>query len=179
MFEFFTQKRERKRKAVALYNAARVQSRQPVFYEEYAVPDTVDGRFEMLALHCYILMRRLNVAGDKKQAQALFDVFFKNIDKNLREMGIGDLGVPKHMKRMMQGFNGRATEYEKAITGNDDDSLKQAVIRNIYGTLDNPDPEVVALMALYIQENVVIDSLGAVFASPLAGPKQAEGRKYG
>jgi cytochrome b pre-mRNA-processing protein 3 len=124
-------------------------------------------------------MHRLNAAGEEKQAQALFDVFFKNIDKNLREMGIGDLGVPKHMKRMMQGFNGRANEYEKAVAENDHASLQQAVIRNIYGTVENPDPEVVALMALYIQENVVIDSLGAVFASPLAEPKQAEGRKYG
>ena len=91
------------------------QARQPVFYESYGVPDSVDGRFEMIALHCYLLMRRLQAAGDKALSQKLFDIFFVSMDQSLREMGVGDLAVPKHMKRMMNGFNGRADGYEQAL----------------------------------------------------------------
>ncbi len=166
MFDLLPQKCARKKKAIALYDALRAQSRLPAFYAQYAVPDTVDGRFEMLALHCYIMMRRLNEAGEKKLSQSLFDVFFRNIEKNLREMGIGDLGVPKHMKRMMQGFNGRATHYETAILKGDDAELTQAIRQNIYGTVETPDAQAMANMLKYIKSNVATDSKEATFTDP-------------
>ncbi|MEM8833425.1 MAG: ubiquinol-cytochrome C chaperone family protein, partial [Pseudomonadota bacterium] len=107
MLGYFTKKKHRKERARELYAAAVDQSRHPVFYEKLGVPDSVDGRFDMIALHCSILMLRLNRAGENKLSQSLFDVFFKTMDRSLREMGVGDLSVPKHMKRMMKGFNGR------------------------------------------------------------------------
>ncbi|HPF78256.1 MAG TPA: ubiquinol-cytochrome C chaperone family protein [Alphaproteobacteria bacterium] len=152
MFTYFRQRRERKAKAADLYAKAVAQARLPVFYEDYHVPDSVDGRFEMISLHCYLLMRVLQAAGDKKISQALFDVFFVTMDRSLREMGVGDLGVPKHMKRMMQGFNGRANHYEAALRAGDIDDLKAAVTCNIFGTVENPDENDVNALAGYIME---------------------------
>lgn len=166
MFTYFKERRLRREKAKSLYNAIEAQGRLPVFYENYGVPDTVDGRFEMIALHCYIMMRRLNKAGEKKLTQTLFDVFFKIMDRSLREQGVGDLGVPKHMKRMMKGFNGRANHYEQAINNNNDEELKQAIIKNIYGTIETPEQHHVEQMAFYIKDNTAIESTEAVFADP-------------
>jgi cytochrome b pre-mRNA-processing protein 3 len=174
MFDLLPQSRARKKKAIALYEALRAQSRLPIFYERYAVPDTVDGRFEMLAVHCYLVMRRLNAAGEKKLAQKLFDVFFRQIEKNLREMGIGDLGVPKHMKRMMNGFNGRASHYEAAILTDNDTELKQAIRQNIYGTVDTPNDQAMLYMCAYIKANAEVESIDATFTDP-----SLEDEKYG
>ena len=164
MFTYFKKRKERKAKARALYEAAEAQARLPVFYESYAVPDTVDGRFEMICLHCYILMRRLKAAGEEKTSQALFDVLFRIMDKSLREMGVGDLGVPKHMKRMMQGFNGRANHYEQALRSDNNELLHEVLIRNVYGTVENPPVSGVQKIALYVRECVAIKSTEAIFA---------------
>jgi len=134
-----------------LYDSCVVQARLPVFYQELGVPDTVDGRFEMVALHCFMTISGLNKAGNARLGQALFDVFFLNMDRSLREMGVGDLGVPKHMKRMMQGFNGRRLNYQKALESHDDAALKEVLIRNVYGTVDVPNDDKVAHLATYIQ----------------------------
>src|SRR6476620_11735781 len=81
----------------AVYGAIVSQSRQPIFYEKWGVPDTVTGRFDMISVHMALLFRRLRQ--EKKAgtefSQAVFDLFFKDMDRSLREMGVGDLGVPK------------------------------------------------------------------------------------
>ena len=128
------------------------------------MPDTVDGRFEMIALHCFILMRRLQAAGDKKLSQALFDRFFKTMDRSLREMGVGDLGVPKHMKRMMQGFNGRANHYELALKNNDADELQKALIKNVYGTVKPPAKNILKTMEAYVIKSATMVETDPVFA---------------
>ena len=130
---------EVRRDNLSLYEAALTQSRQPEFYADMDVPDSVDGRFEMLALHCGLLVFRLRKHEETKQSQALFDKMFKVMDPMLREMGVGDLSVPKHMKRMMQGFNGRIINYTQAIEKNDKEALKGALVRNVYGTLEEKD----------------------------------------
>ena len=156
MINWLKNRRALKREAKALYHKAEAQARSPVFYAEMGVPDTVDGRFEMISLHCYILMHRLQKAGNKKLAQKLFDAFFKHMDRSLRGLGIGDLGVPKHMKRMMQGFNGRANHYELAMINNSTEELLGAVRQNIYGTIDNVDKADLERVAEYIQDNVQV-----------------------
>ena len=168
MFQYFKNKKLRKSRAVDMYNEIVQAARQPVFYQEFSIPDTVDGRFEMIALHSYIMTHRLNRMGEMRTAQKLFDVMFVNIDRTLREMGIGDLAVPKHMKRMMQGFNGRCVSYEKAL-GNQED-MKQALVRNAYGTVGAPFDHVMDGLIEYIECSCAIDSLETVFA-PLSAPK--------
>lgn len=166
MINYFKNRSLRRAKAKEFYDKAEVQARAPIFYESLGVPDTVDGRFEMIALHCYILMRRLNEAGEKPQAQALFDAFFRHMELSLREMGIGDLAVPKHMKRMMQGFNGRANHYETAILTNDKQALKDALVQNVYGTMDSVEDAHVAAMTDYVMANIAMKTVGEGFAAP-------------
>lgn len=163
MINFFKNRRVLKKKAKELYDSAEVQARQPVFYADMGVPDTVDGRFEMICLHCFVLMRRAQEAGDKKFSQKIFDAFFKHMDLSLREMGIGDLGVPKHMKRMMQGFNGRAIHYEAALRADSFDELKNALVQNVYGTVDRVSDTDVVEMANYVLANTALKDVDGGF----------------
>lgn len=164
MFNYFKKRRALNADAKILYQGCVAQSRNPTFYAQYGVPDTIDGRFEMVALHCFLLMRRLRAAGRDDLSQKLFDVFFVTMDRTLREMGIGDLGVPKHMKRMMQGFNGRANAYEAALKSGNTDDVRVALIKNVYGTVDKPNGAGVTLLTRYMQECTKLSDLTATFA---------------
>ncbi len=148
---------KRKDAAERLYQAVVDQSRQPVFYELYGVPDTVDGRFDLICLHTYLAMERLFEEGGKgrRLAQALFDRMFRTMDHTLREMGVGDLSVPKHIKRMMKGFNGRATAYQEAMLSEEPEDLEEALRRNLYGTGESLKEEIVKIMALYVHETAL------------------------
>ena len=114
----------------ALYGACVAQARLPDFYRVLAVPDTIDGRFDLLVLHVVLVMRRLS--GEAEFKQQLFDLMFADMDRNLREMGVGDMGVGKKIKPMISAFYGRAQVYEKALAESDD-ALAQALARNLYG----------------------------------------------
>jgi cytochrome b pre-mRNA-processing protein 3 len=100
-------------------------AREPVLYLRLGVPDTAEGRFECLALHLVLVLRHLRrlppPAGDV--AQDLVDAFFRQLDASLREMGVGDMGVPKRMKRLAQAFFGRAAAYDRALDSSDVDQL--------------------------------------------------------
>ncbi len=155
MFAFIRQRNQRKKQAAHLYDIAVVQSRQAEFYADLNVPDTVDGRFEMLALHCGILVYNLKKDGKTNLSQALFDKMFKVMDPMLREMGVGDLSVPKHMKRMMQGFNGRIINYTQAIEKQDKIEMQEALKRNVYGTVhdDKVNQDDLEALATYVFES--------------------------
>lgn len=165
MFRYFKQHKSSEAQAKGLYNEAVTQSRLPVFYQDLGVPDSFDGRFELVALHCYMIIHRLNKAGQTRLSQALFDVFFISMDQSIREMGIGDVGVPKHMKRMMQGFNGRCQGYEIAIENNDTTALKEALIRNVYGTSETSDDFSVSTLSTYVEQSCAMDTTDAEFAA--------------
>src|SRR5262245_49562483 len=101
----------------ALYGTIVAQARLPAFYMSYGVPDTVEGRFELLVLHHALTARRL--AGEPATAPlgpALFDHFCRDLDHNLREMGVGDLTVPKRMTGFAEAFFGRARAYDRALS---------------------------------------------------------------
>lgn len=120
--------------AEGLYAALIAQSRQPAFYTAWGVPDSVDGRFDSILLHCFIVMHRLG-HGDKDSralSQALYDVMFVEMDRAVREMGVGDLSVKRHVRRMMKAFNGRVAAYEAGLV--DSALLQDALRRNLYGT---------------------------------------------
>jgi cytochrome b pre-mRNA-processing protein 3 len=117
------------------------QSRQPVFFSNYCVPDTLDGRFELICLHAFLYLHRLKT--ERPQAnrlcQGFFDRMFADFDRALREMGVGDLSVGKHVKRMARAFYGRVCAYEAALDG-DEKALRAALARNLFGTVFNPAP---------------------------------------
>ena len=97
MFPVF-RRRSRQDSISALYGTIVAQARLPRFYREYGVADTINGRFDLLVLHLAMIIDRLAEEPDSREAgQALFDHFCQDMDHNLREMGIGDLSVPKEM----------------------------------------------------------------------------------
>jgi cytochrome b pre-mRNA-processing protein 3 len=166
MFRFIKNRQIVQEKAVLYYKAAETQARQPVFYEDFNVPDTPYGRFDMITLHCFLLVRRLNEVGEGNVAQKVFDVMFKTLDMAMREMAISDLAVPKKMKKFMKDFNGRATRYQQALEAGDDNVLKEAVRRNIYGTADDVCDSDLQNMVDYIKANADLSAEGLEFITP-------------
>jgi cytochrome b pre-mRNA-processing protein 3 len=130
--------------ADALYAAIVERSRDARFYAENGVPDSLDGRFEMVALHAYLVLRRLRAGGPaaEQMAQALVDMLFADMDANLREMGAGDLGVGKRVKRMATGFYGRVAAYDEGQAKGD---AREALRRNLFGTVSPSSAEIEAM----------------------------------
>lgn len=149
---------ENRREGDSLYLVAVEQARQPFFYTELRVPDTVDGRFDMISAHVFLILRRLKAGGDMAQgtSQALFDAMFEDMDRGLREMGAGDLGVGRRVKAMVQAFYGRMAAYESALD-KQDGSLADAVIRNIFRGDEN-ERDAAGVIASYIDaQSVALD----------------------
>ncbi len=137
----------------ALYGMIVAQARSPVFYADYGVPDSVQDRFDLIVLHLVLVLARLS--GDHElrpgpgrhsvpswarslgQAlgqtlgQLLFDAFCRDLDANLREMGVGDLAVPREMRRFGEAFYGRQAAYGEAFAA-DARELEKALARNIF-----------------------------------------------
>jgi cytochrome b pre-mRNA-processing protein 3 len=130
------------------------QSRQPVFFTDYRVPDTLDGRFELICLHAFLYLHRLRAERPRanRLSRSFFDRMFADFDRALREMGTGDLSVGKHVKRMARAFHGRTIAYEEGLAS-DDAILAAAVRRNIFGTALGSAPTAGA-MATYIRAAV-------------------------
>lgn len=127
------------------------QARQAAFYDGCAVPDSVDGRFDLIALHAFLVLRRLKAEGEATAPfrQALFDTMFTDMDRNLREMGAGDLGVGRRVKAMAKAFYGRIAAYEEGLRDGPA-ALAAALRRNVYREAAPPDASVAALAA-YVQ----------------------------
>jgi len=120
----------------AIYGMIVTQAREPIFYRDLGVPDTVNGRFDLLLLHLWLLLRRLRTVaqGGTELSQALFDRFCEDMDDNLREMGVGDQTVPKRMRAFGEAFYGRVQAYDQAYdqaTDTDSEALAQAICKNI------------------------------------------------
>jgi cytochrome b pre-mRNA-processing protein 3 len=115
----------------AIYGMIVTQAREPLFYRDLGVPDTVNGRFDLLLLHLWLVLRRLRpAAGGADLSQALFDRFCDDLDANLREMGVGDLAVPKRMQAFGEAFYGRSAAYDLALADGAE-ALAQALCKNI------------------------------------------------
>jgi cytochrome b pre-mRNA-processing protein 3 len=115
----------------AIYGMIVAQAREPLFYRALGVPDTVNGRFDLLLLHLWMVLHRLKpITGGTELGQALFDHFCDDMDANLREMGVGDLTVPKRMRTVGEAFYGRGAAYDLALAGGRE-PLAQALCKNI------------------------------------------------
>ncbi len=123
-----------------LYGAIVAQARLPGFYLGYGVPDTVAGRFDMIVLHQALFFRRLGrePADVRKLSQGVFDLFCRDMDHNLREMGVGDLAVPKEMRRLAGAFYGRVEAYDRALGSADFAALAATVSRNVLSEAGPP-----------------------------------------
>ena len=132
-----------------LYGAVVSQARQPAFYEAFAVADTIDGRFDMIVLHIFLLSQRLSGSETEKAlAQEVINLFFADMDRSLREMGAGDLSVPKKIKKMASAFNGRMSAYHAAFEAGTQKAMTDAIARNIYPDAKRP-PAAAKRLAAY------------------------------
>lgn len=149
LFRLFQGARPAGQAAESLYATVVAQARRPEFYAAWDVPDTVDGRFDMIALHMFLVLHRLKQDGAAaaETSQALFDAMFADMDRSLREMGAGDLGVGRRVRAMAEGLYGRIAAYEAGLAA-DDVALAAALRRNVFGTVPDPGPPVRAMSAL-------------------------------
>ena len=143
----------RKDAARALYAGITAQARRPAFYSACGIPDTLDGRFELVALHAFLVLHRLkrDRGASAEFAQNLFDVLFLDMDVSLRELGVGDLGVGRRVKAMAQGFYGRCAAYEAGLEQGEE-TLVAALRRNLYGTVDPGGTELRAMAGYLLRE---------------------------
>jgi cytochrome b pre-mRNA-processing protein 3 len=142
-----------------IYGAIVARAREPQFYEHFGVPDTVDGRFDLLVLHLWMVLRRLEpLSGSDDLAQALFDHFCSDMDANLREMGVGDLTVPKRMQKFGESFYGRSAAYDAALAQGAEqgreqgiEALAQALCKNV---LNGRRPDDARRLARYVEASI-------------------------
>ncbi len=135
--------------ARALYERAVGQAREQVFYTAFGIADTLDGRFDVLTLHVFLILHRLGRDGRPARplGQALFDLMFADMDESLRELGASDISMSRRIKTMVKAFFGRIGAYEKGLS--DRAALDEAVRRNLFrGTA--VDTTVVAGLGRYI-----------------------------
>jgi cytochrome b pre-mRNA-processing protein 3 len=154
----------------SLYGVIVAQARLPDFYEEFGVADSVDGRFELIVLHLALATRRL--AREAKGAalgRALVDRFGRDMDDNLREMGVGDLTVPKKMKRMFEALYGRTRAYQSALDEAGSDALEAALARNVFGGRGGDAVRLATYVHRVVRELDAADG-GQILAGRLAFP---------
>jgi len=137
---FFRRDRRGEGIAALLYGAIVAQARAPTLYAGFGVPDSVEGRFEMIVLHLVLLTRRLKNGAEagREAGQRVFDLFCTDMDSSLREMGIGDLSVPKRMREVGEAYFGRAAAYEPGLASGSADLLTESLARTVFPE-GNPD----------------------------------------
>ena len=141
--------------AADTYIALVAQARNPFFYESLGVPDTIDGRFELIVLHLFLLQHRLMQAEQGQRPEArefcrvLSELFFADMDRSVRELGVADTGVRYRIKAMAKAYHGRLQIYGASLT--DHEALLAALARNLYGTVEEGSVENLARMASYVK----------------------------
>jgi cytochrome b pre-mRNA-processing protein 3 len=130
----FLRSSRHERAGFTLYTAAVKAARAPVYFDTLGVPDTLDGRFDLVGLFAALVIRRARALPPPGPAlaQAVFDAMFADMDFNLRELGVGDLSIPKRMRAMWEAFHGRAMAYEAPLAAQDAEALTIALARNVW-----------------------------------------------
>jgi cytochrome b pre-mRNA-processing protein 3 len=176
LFGLFRRK-PHERQGFELYATAVRAARHPFFFATLGVPDTLDGRFDLVGLQVALLIRRLHRDADPRGAalaQAVFDAMFADMDTNLREMGVGDMSIAKRVKNMWEAFHGRALAYEAPLAAGDRATLADALARNVWrGTLPATDPAVAQLadFALAADAALAAQPLEALLAGKARFPE--------
>jgi len=153
------------RQGHALHDALVARARAPVFYTTFAVPDTIDGRFDLIALHGWLALSVLTAGGHDKAAQGLTDAIFIGFDEAMREQGSGDMGLGRKMKAFANAFYGRVSVYETAATPDD---LAAALAKNLWrGAAPDGRAAVLAAYALAARESLKLSVPAALDFGPL------------
>ncbi len=155
MLKFYNEKKRLKSTAHQIYGSIVTQARAPLFYAAWGIPDSVEGRFEMIVVHMALVMRRLKDGDEKAFAlsRLIAERFVEDMDDSLREMGVGDLAVPKKMRKAGEAFNGRLRAYADALDGGDTIGLCAVLSRNIAEGADHENGFDAAALADYMQRS--------------------------
>ena len=173
---------EERDQARSLYIASVEQARRPGFYTDCGVADSLDGRFDLIVLHVFLVVRALRPSGEagKRLSDLMFKIMMDNMDMNLREMGVGDLSVGKRVKSMARAFFGRAAAYDAAFDAEQaaapgevgEDGLEAALRRNIYGAEEPESGEIAKLLdyARRAEAALAAEPEAALLSGPVAFP---------
>ena len=156
-------RRPHERAGFQLYTTTVGAARDPFLYLDCGVPDTLDGRFDLIGLHAFLLIHRLTREPEPGPAlaQAVFDAMFSDMDVNLRELGVGDLSVGRKVKDMWEAFHGRSKAYSEALEQGDEAAFQAALARNVWRGAD-PPPGAVDQLA-----RIARAQLAHLFAQPM------------
>jgi cytochrome b pre-mRNA-processing protein 3 len=131
-----------------LSEAVSRRARDPAFYRHYGVADSIDGRFDLLVLHAWLVLERLRETGADRLAQSFVDVLFVRFEEVLREQGVGDIGMSRRMRKMAGAFYGRLEAYSQSC---DHEQLATAILRNVYRGA-SAQIEQAAALAKYVED---------------------------
>lgn len=164
MLNALRRSKERRQTAARLHAVLVARAREPVFFARFGVGDTLDGRFDLMALHAWLMLDRL--AADGPLAQAFVDEVFVGFDEAFREMGAGDIGMGKRMKKVADAFYGRTKAYGEAA---DETAMAAALVRNLYRGQEAPGAAALAHYVLGARRHLHSCSEGALDFGPLPG----------
>ncbi|HWA90351.1 MAG TPA: ubiquinol-cytochrome C chaperone family protein [Rhizomicrobium sp.] len=158
MLNSFRKLRARKEDAARLYGAIVARAREPAFYARLGVADTIDGRFDLLALHAWLVLDRLREPGINDLSQALTDTIFVGFEEGMRDLGTGDMGMGRKLKAFADAFYGRLAAYHAC---EDEAAMTAAVVRNLYRGAENPNATAIARYALAARERLAGQDVAA------------------
>lgn len=172
ILDLFKRGRSAPTAAETAYARIVAQARRPIFYRDLGAPDTPIGRFEMIVLHAFLYFHRVKVADPtaKAVAQETFDLMFADLDASMREIGIGDLTVPKRIKTMAGSFYSRCQTYEAALGEAGDAALAAALTRNVYGVEEGAHVAGAAPLAAYMRRAEALLAAAPLSALLADGP---------
>jgi cytochrome b pre-mRNA-processing protein 3 len=180
MLDFLNARTDIRRKAGEIYGAIVAQARRPAFYAELGVPDTPSGRYEMVVIHLFLVLERLRAVADPASPlpRLLVEAFISDMDDSLREMGTGDLTVPKKVRRAATGLYERSVAYKGALEHGDMDALTAVLEEHVYGNVATPRAralaDYIAAASAMMAATDADRMLGGAFAFPAVTVAGAE-----
>lgn len=163
--------------AAALYKSVVEAARRPDFYFQHGVANTVDGRFDMIVLHLFLVISRFpKQERSHPVLEAMLEEFFVDMDRSLRELGAGDTGVKHRIHKMIDSIYGRFEAYERAIVSGRD-ALAQTLMRNVYRREDEVPQGLESLVSYVYEAQVFLSKLEAdvVLSGEARFPEQSAG----
>ncbi len=151
MLNMLRKNKARRSQAARLYAAVVARARDPEFFARFGVKDTLDGRFDLLTLHAWLVLERLNARGAPPLAQAFVDAVFVGFDEALRELGAGDIGMGRRVKKLAGAFYGRLQAYNQA---QDETAMADALARNLYRGAAEGGTKAMARYVLHAKERL-------------------------
>lgn len=150
-----------------LYGSLMTHARSPAFFLDYNVPDTVMGRFDVLSLHIYLLARRFREEGSdiaQDLSQEIFDLYVADVERALRELGIGDTSVPKKKKKMIRSFYGQIDDFDEALNNKDTKALSEKVATRYLGEVEDADSNPLTAYILASEEALKQQDMKAILS---------------